>query len=516
MNSNKKVLFLIFIFVLIIYSSYKENNYLVISNKYSDSLNNNFVDDNFYKCIVDTYNNNTASNISYETELKDTQLSSIGLLNCQNKDISDVSGLSKLTNLQILYLNNNKISSIDLSNNTLLTTLALGNNNLNEIDISKNTQLEYIYLQNNNLSKIDLTKNSKVFILAIDGNKLSNIDISNNSLAILSIENNSFSKHLGIYKSEMYNLDNNFTDTVKFKSNVNVSLDSISSGSSLINIIDNKFSFDTTGIYNVTGSYHHNIGGKNNFDINYFVYVIDATSDKYIINGSKGYIYTGLDNNDNILDNININYGDMTISDNKLIIKYNDNIVKEFMLVNIKTSYDIVNDNINVIGSINLDNISILNGSARVNGNYLEVLYSNEVIYKYYINYIDIGLDIKDNYIYLDPGTIVDNIISKITTGTDIKVVNANDEVITSNNKIGSGYKLIIDNNKYTFVVKGDVTGDGDVTMADVMKCVNQLFNNNTINEDYFLEAGDVTLDGTIKMNDVMKLANYVLKGGIL
>ena len=52
--------------------------------------------------------------------------------------------------------------------------------------------------------------------------------------------------------------------------------------------------------------------------------------------------------------------------------------------------------------------------------------------------------------------------------------------------------------------------------MADVMKCVNQLFNNNTINEDYFLEAGDVTLDGTIKMNDVMKLANYVLKGGIL
>lgn len=159
MNSNKKVLFLIFIFVLIIYSSYKENNYLVISNKYSDSLSNNFVDDNFYKCIVDTYNNNTASNISYETELKDTQLSSIGLLNCQNKDISDVSGLSKLTNLQILYLNNNKISSIDLSNNTLLTTLALGNNNLNEIDISKNTQLEYIYLQNNNLSKIDLTKN---------------------------------------------------------------------------------------------------------------------------------------------------------------------------------------------------------------------------------------------------------------------------------------------------------------------------------------------------------------------
>ena len=53
------------------------------------------------------------------------------------------------------------------------------------------------------------------------------------------------------------------------------------------------------------------------------------------INEEERYINTKTDRDeDTILSNININYGEATIKDNELIIKYEDKVVKKFEIKN--------------------------------------------------------------------------------------------------------------------------------------------------------------------------------------
>ena len=68
---------------------------------------------------------------------------------------------------------------------------------------------------------------------------------------------------------------------------------------------------------------------------------------------------------------------------------------------------------------------------------------------------------------------------------------------------------------EYTFVIKGDVTGTGTITIGDVIKVSDYLLNNNILKEDCYKEAADVTNDGNIRINDVIKLSDYLLGGSL-
>ncbi|NLA34034.1 MAG: hypothetical protein GX861_04160, partial [Tenericutes bacterium] len=106
-----------------------------------------FTDYNFYKCVVDAYNSKNKTSLPYTTNLTDTQLETITSLSCYGfnkpeiEKISNASGIEKLTLLTTLDLDNNNLSSIDLSSNPALTTLYLSNNNLSSIDLSTNPAL---------------------------------------------------------------------------------------------------------------------------------------------------------------------------------------------------------------------------------------------------------------------------------------------------------------------------------------------------------------------------------------
>ena len=82
-------------------------------------------------------------------------------------------------------------------------------------------------------------------------------------------------------------------------------------------------------------------------------------------------------------------------------------------------------------------------------------------------------------------------------TGSKLKAMN-NDTVIK----------------EYINIVKGDVNKTGTVTMADVMRLVDYLFDNDTMSEEYNLKAGDLNNSNTVTMADVMKLVDYILEGG--
>ena len=131
---------------------------------------------------------------------------------------------------------------------------------------------------------------------------------------------------------------------------------------------------------------------------------------------------------------------------------------------------------------------------------------------------------IKDGYIYLkENNKEFTSYINKLkydkSFNYNLKLYDNNKEI--TNNIVFTGSKLkAIDNDtvikEYINIVKGDVNKTGTVTMADVMKLVDYLFDNDTMTEDYNLKAGDVNNTNTVTMADVMKLVDYILEGGEL
>ena len=107
------------------------------------------------------------------------------------QNISSLEGIEAFINLEELYVYNNDLTTIDVSNNLLLHTLDCDANDLISINISQNSALEVLKVQYNQLSELDISGNSSLKSLLCRTNQLSSIDISNNpQLNFLSIGNN--------------------------------------------------------------------------------------------------------------------------------------------------------------------------------------------------------------------------------------------------------------------------------------------------------------------------------------
>ncbi len=118
-------------------------------------------------------NSNTVSNLSALSGL-----TNLNILWLSSNNISDISALSALTNLNMLNLNSNNISDISaLSALTNLTWLDLYNNNISDISaLSTLTQLTSLWLSNNNISDISaLSTLAQLASLNLQNNDISDI-----------------------------------------------------------------------------------------------------------------------------------------------------------------------------------------------------------------------------------------------------------------------------------------------------------------------------------------------------
>ncbi len=84
--------------------------------------------------------------------------------------------------MEILTIGDSNITSLNLSNNSNLALLSAGGNQLTEIDLSSNILLEELYLYENLLTSINLENLPNLLDLYIDFNLLTELDLSNNPL----------------------------------------------------------------------------------------------------------------------------------------------------------------------------------------------------------------------------------------------------------------------------------------------------------------------------------------------
>ena len=108
------------------------------------------------------------------------------------------------------------------------------------------------------------------------------------------------------------------------------------------------------------------------------------------------------------------------------------------------------------------------------------------------------------------------NLIDSLTIkNATISIKNIENKEITGNTTtIGTDYKLKTNNNNvYNIIIKGDVTGDGTINSADLLKIVKYLKGTTQLTDNQ-KTASDCTNDSTINSADLLKIVKY-LKGTV-
>ncbi|MFK8060377.1 MAG: T9SS type A sorting domain-containing protein [Polaribacter sp.] len=103
---------------------------------------------------------------------------SLTYLNAFENKLTSIN-VSQNTNLEQLYLTGNKLTSIDVSNNVKLIQLSVSDNLLTSIDVSKNVKLESLSLTINQLTTLDVSNNIKLTSLKCGSNNINNLNVNN-------------------------------------------------------------------------------------------------------------------------------------------------------------------------------------------------------------------------------------------------------------------------------------------------------------------------------------------------
>ena len=89
--------------------------------------------------------------------------------------------VSQNTALQELECFENQLTSLDVSQNTALQKLDCWDNRLTSLDVSKNTELTYLKCSYNRLKELDVSRNTELTYLDCSYNRLTELDVSQNT-----------------------------------------------------------------------------------------------------------------------------------------------------------------------------------------------------------------------------------------------------------------------------------------------------------------------------------------------
>lgn len=175
----------------------------------------NVPDPNFKQALL---THNPVIDTNGDGEISTCEAENTESLNVKNKNISDMTGIEYFINLEGLFASENKLTNLNLSNNTNLGVVSAMQNQLTNIDVSKCLRLSYLYIGNNLLRNIDVTNNRKLKIFwgfrnlltNVDltyNTELSRLDLNTNKLTSIDLTNNSALTFLGLSTNKLTAID---------------------------------------------------------------------------------------------------------------------------------------------------------------------------------------------------------------------------------------------------------------------------------------------------------------------
>lgn len=429
---------------------------------------------------------------------KDYVISSVDTLIDIIDDVDSINGSLSIKNNQlVLSYNNTGIVTYDILNIS---------SNLYKIDLKNN----YIFMNSeisdgilNNISKSD-----NITLSINDGNLI--ITYLEEVVKLIKI--------LNIYSTK-YDIDlNNGYIYTKGDTNSSGITSNISSNATL-SVSDNKL----------------NIKYNNKIIMN--LDILSIVSSKYMISYNEDYIYTG-NTIESIDVNISVTKGNVSIVDGKLLLKYNNLLVKEFALCYLSSSvYKFEGNTLYIDGSVDYNtfinniafyglNYNIYNASNEVitSGNIddnfsIKVLKGSRVFESYaikteYLKIDNLSVEEESKIIYnVSLGTTYNTLIGNIDTSGIIEIFDKSGKLLeeTSVVKTASVIKIKLSSTtvEYKLSVLGDLNGNGSVDAGDIAKLYQNVKKKNTFDEIDIL-AGDVKKDDEILISDVSKLYKHL------
>ena len=102
-------------------------------------------------------------------------------IDVENKYISNLSGIQFFPNLKVLNCSHNRLTKLDVSENTVLQELVCWENQLTSLDVSQNTALQELACFENQLTSLDVSQNPALQKLSCWDNRLTSLDVSKNT-----------------------------------------------------------------------------------------------------------------------------------------------------------------------------------------------------------------------------------------------------------------------------------------------------------------------------------------------
>lgn len=115
-----------------------------------------------------------------------------------------------------------------------------------------------------------------------------------------------------------------------------------------------------------------------------------------------------------------------------------------------------------------------------------------------------------------DPGTPAGAFLTGIAPETSVKALNTSGYTVydgkteVTSGYVGTGMTAVSDSTRLTIVVTGDVTGDGRITITDVVKLQNYAAGAGDLDEAA-MKAADINGDGRITITDVVQAAQVTV-----
>ena len=142
---------------------------------------------------------------------------------------------------------------------------------------------------------------------------------------------------------------------------------------------------------------------------------------------------------------------------------------------------------------------------------------NNDTTYKTIANILkDSGINVSNNNItsvkYNVKASTILNLIIK-NGASNVVIKDKDNKVITDNTLIGTASTITITSGKetktYTFVIKGDTSGDGKITILDLLQVQKHIKGDKKLTNSYLL-ASDTSLDGKVTILDLLQIQKHI------
>lgn len=227
----------------------------------------------------------------------------------------------------------------------------------------------------------------------------------------------------------------------------------------------------------------------------------------------------------NTLSSISIN--DVKLSEfDQDVLSYTYFVTKDTEDIEIKATSTSSTSKIEGTGKIELDSdetivtikVTSESGSIKVYSITVKKVEDTKTVEEIFNN---LEVKISNNYIKnITKDTKVNDLVTNIkrnSPSTIITITNASGSLLASTDKLATGQILNIktasnENRDFILVVKGDTSGDGNVTILDLLQIQKHILNSKKLSNAYF-EAGDTSGDGKITILDLLQVQKHLVEG---